>query len=120
MYGNLFYAGARTLEQLLPKPGDIENPVVILRLRGRTHLGATLVSVLADYASLLKDVNGKLYLTGISEQVFKEVNHSDKLRINGPVKAFKVKPELGLSTHDAVVDAEAWLLESGGHTEAPE
>ncbi|WP_018479328.1 SulP family inorganic anion transporter [Pontibacter roseus] len=111
VYGNLFYAGARTLEHLLPKPGNVENPVVILRLRGRTHLGATLISVLADYSSLLQSQKGKLYLTGVSEQVYREVMNSDKLRINGPVKAFKVEPVLGLSTHNAVVDAEAWLLE---------
>ncbi|MHC2990272.1 hypothetical protein OB13_01140 [Pontibacter sp. HJ8] len=111
VYGNLFYAGARTLEHLLPKPGNVQSPVVILRLRGRASLGATLVSVLADYSAKLQNVNGKLYLTGVSEQVYGEVVHSDKLRINGPVKAFKVTPVLGLSTHHAVVDAEAWLLE---------
>ncbi|WP_242917991.1 SulP family inorganic anion transporter [Pontibacter liquoris] len=111
VYGNLFYAGARTLEHLLPKPGNVQNPVVILRLRGRTHLGATLISVLASYAAMLQDVKGKLYLTGVSDEVYREVKHSYKLRINGPVKAFKVSPELGLSTHNAVVDAEAWLLE---------
>jgi SulP family sulfate permease len=114
VYGNLFYAGARTLEHLLPKPGDIQNPVVILRLRGRTNLGPTLVSVLANYSALLRGVNGKLYLTGVSAQVYREVIHSDKLRINGPVKVFKKKPVLGLSTHNAVVDAEAWLLEQKG------
>jgi hypothetical protein len=41
------------------------------------------------------------------------VGHSDRLRLNGPVKAFKVTPLLGLSTHHAV-DAEAWLLEREG------
>jgi len=96
---------------MLPKPGDVKNPVVILRLRGRSHLGATLVSVLADYSAQLQRVNGKLYLTGVSAQVYREVVRSDKLRINGPVKVFKKKPVLGLSTHNAVVDAEAWLLE---------
>ncbi|MDO6388609.1 SulP family inorganic anion transporter [Pontibacter sp. BT731] len=111
VYGNLFYAGARTLEHLLPQPEHAQNPVVILRLRGRSSLGATLVSVLANYAAMLKTVNGKLYLTGVSEGVNHEVAHSDLLRMNGPVKAFKVEPELGLSTHNAVVDAEAWLLE---------
>jgi sulfate permease, SulP family len=111
VYGNLFYAGARTLEHLLPKPENAQNPVVILRLRGRKTLDATLISVLSDYASILNDVNGKLYLTGVSEQVYKEVLHSHKLRLNGPVKAFRQEPALGLSTHNAVVDAEAWLLE---------
>jgi sulfate permease, SulP family len=111
VYGNLFYAGARTLEHLLPKPAGSQNPVVILRLRGRSTLGATLVSVLANYASLLQSAQGKLYLTGVSEDVYREVMHSNLLRINGPVKAFKVMPVLGSSTHDAVVEAEAWLLE---------
>ncbi|GGK89262.1 SulP family inorganic anion transporter [Rufibacter glacialis] len=117
VYGNLFYAGARTLEHLLPKPGaDIQNPVVILRLRGRTSLGSTLVSVLANYAAQLKGAKGKLYLTGVSEQVNREIMRSRMLRMNGPVKAFKVTPVLGASTHNAVVDAEAWLIEGEGGT----
>ena len=69
------------------------------------------MSVLATYAAKLNSVNGRLYLTGVSEEVSREVQHSDKLRMNGPVKTFKMEPELGLSTHNAVVDAEAWLLQ---------
>jgi hypothetical protein len=42
VYGHLFYAGARTLEKLLPSSAHgAESPVVILRLRGRAILGAT-------------------------------------------------------------------------------
>ena len=61
VYGYLFYAGARTLERLLPKPNGAQNSVVILRLRGRTNLGATLVEVLANYADKLHAGQGRLY-----------------------------------------------------------
>lgn len=114
IYGNLFFAGARTLGHVLPKPAGVQNPVVVLRLRGRKHLGATLVAVLADYASLLEEANGRLYLTGISEQVYEEVEHSGKLHLNGPIRAFKAEPVLGRSTQNAVEDAEAWLVEKRG------
>jgi SulP family sulfate permease len=54
VYGYLFYAGARTLERLLPKVNGVENPAVILRLRGHTNMGATLVEVLSNYADKLQ------------------------------------------------------------------
>src|SRR5690606_12145768 len=41
IYGPLFFAGARTLERLLPEPGATR-AVVVLRLRGRDEeIGAT-------------------------------------------------------------------------------
>lgn len=81
------------------------------RQKGRKKLEATLVSVLANYAFRLQEVNGKLYLTGGSGQVYKEVHHPDKLRINGSMKAFQQEPALGLSKNRVVEDTEAWLLE---------
>ena len=42
IYGSLFFAGARTLAEHLPIPQGAERPVVILRLRGHTQVGATL------------------------------------------------------------------------------
>ena len=41
VYGSLLYAGSRTLQSRLPDPAGTEAPVVVLRLRGRTTLGAT-------------------------------------------------------------------------------
>ena len=43
VYGSLFYAGAQTLRAKLPDPAGAQRPVVVLRLRGRTSLGATFV-----------------------------------------------------------------------------
>jgi sulfate permease, SulP family len=53
VYGSLLFAGARTLQNRLPTPTGSELPVVVLRLRGRTTLGATAFIVLADYPERL-------------------------------------------------------------------
>lgn len=112
VYGSLFYAGARTLERHLPLPReDAEHPVVVLRLRSQKTLGATLVDVLSNYADRLKAVDGRLYLTGVSERAFDQVVESGRLRLSGPVRAYEVTPIVGESTHAAVEDAQAWLVD---------
>jgi SulP family sulfate permease len=109
VYGGLFYAGARTLERQLPQPLGSRNAVVILRLRGRTSLGATLTAVLANYAEKLAATDGRLYLSGLSPTALRELANSKKLDLTGPIRAFEVAPVLGKSTRAARMDAEAWL-----------
>ncbi|MGH8774696.1 MAG: SulP family inorganic anion transporter [Jiangellaceae bacterium] len=53
VYGSLLYAGSRTLQARLPYPTGSQRPAVVLRLRGRTSLGATFFRVVADYAQRL-------------------------------------------------------------------
>jgi sulfate permease, SulP family len=111
-YGHLFFAGARTLEQQLPQAGGAENPVVILRLRGRRTVGATLVEVLATYAEKLKAGGGRLYLTGIDESAYDQIVRSGKLRLTGPVRLYAATATRGESTDEAYRDAQNWLVES--------
>ncbi|HET7394790.1 MAG TPA: SulP family inorganic anion transporter [Candidatus Binatia bacterium] len=110
VYGHLFYAGARTLERLLPTPEGAHNPVVILRLRGRSHVGATLIEVLANYADKLQEANGRLYLTGLSEGAYEQVVRTGKLRLTGPVRVYEATSIRGQSTREAHADAQAWLV----------
>jgi SulP family sulfate permease len=110
VYGSLFYAGARTLEKLLPQPLGSSNAVVILRLRGRGALGATLVAVLADYAKRLAAAGARLYLSGLSPGAWRELAGSRKLDLAGPVRVFQVTSVVGESTRAARADAEAWLI----------
>jgi SulP family sulfate permease len=110
VYGHLFFAGARTLERLLPLPGEGRHPVVVLRLRGRRIFEATLVQVLSDYAKQLEAVDGRLYLTGLNERTHDEVERSGKFRLHWPVRAYEVTPILGQSTREAYDDAQAWLV----------
>jgi SulP family sulfate permease len=113
VYGHLFYAGARTLARLLPKPEDAKNLVVILRLRGRTTVGATLIDELSDYANQLAEVNGRLYLTGLSEDVHDQMIRTGKLREADPVHAYKATPIVGESTREAIAAARTWLVSTG-------
>lgn len=118
IYGHLFYAGARTLARLLPVPGDAQSVIVVLRLRGRTNLGATLVEVLANYADKLQEANGRLYLTGISEGAYEQVVRTGKLRLTGPVRIYEATPVRGQSTQEALADARTWLV--GKSAESPD
>ena len=108
VYGNLFYAGANTLGNLLPEPGASRSPVVVLRLRTRTRVGATLVDVLARYAEELGRCGGRLYLAGIDPDA--GLTASEKLRrVN--VEIFEATPVLGESVGRAVASAQSWLVE---------
>jgi sulfate permease, SulP family len=111
VYGHLFYAGARTLEQRLPRPADDGRPVVILRLRGRSHLGATLVDVLASYAEALQAAGGRLYLSGLHPGAREQVALTGKLKLDGPVRLYEATPVIGESTRVALGDAEGWLAD---------
>jgi SulP family sulfate permease len=123
VYGQLFFAAARTLKRHLPRAEAARNAAVIVRLRGRTHVGATLVQVLSDYADSLEAGGGRLYLSGLGEPVRDELARSGKLRLDGPVRAVLATPIVGESTRRAVEQATAWLVEGtapGGGGSRPE
>jgi SulP family sulfate permease len=110
VYGSLFYAGARTFEQSLPSPKGSISPAVVLRLRGKTAVGATLVEVLANYSEQLAAVGGRLYLTGIDEHVHRQFTRTGKVGFSGPVSVYLASPVLLESTRQALGDAQAWLV----------
>lgn len=117
IYGPVFYASARTLGRLLPSPDGARNPVVVLRLRGLTKVGATLIDVLAGYAQKLKDVDGRLYLSGMSEQVYQQLRSGGRLREASHVRAYDATPIRGQSTRAAIAHAQEWLVsQSEGST----
>jgi sulfate permease, SulP family len=113
VYGHLFYAGARTLERLLPRPHGAHRLAVIMRLRGRSTVGATLVEVLARYADELDRAGGRLYLTGISEDVHRQIVQMKKLGLSGSVRIYEATSLRGESTRHAQSDAKAWLTGHG-------
>jgi SulP family sulfate permease len=111
VYGDLFFAGARTLDRRLPRVDDARNPAVVIRLRGRTKIGATLVDVLSGYAGKIDKAGGRLYLSGLSDEVRDELTRSGKVDLDGPVSAYEATAIVGESTRRAVGDARAWLVE---------
>jgi sulfate permease, SulP family len=109
VYGSLFFAGARTLADTLPSAEGVSRPVVVLRLRGRSNIGATLIDVLADYAESLAETGGRLYLAGVSEAVAVQLQGSGKLDIGGVVHIVPARPVLGESVSQALALADEWL-----------
>jgi SulP family sulfate permease len=108
VYGSLLYAGSRTLQAHLPDPAAAQSPVVVLRLRGRTSLGATFFKVVGDYADRLADIDGRLYLSGLQPSLTERLRRTRS--VEGPVRTFEATPVVGESTHAAYLDAEAWLV----------
>lgn len=110
VYGHVFFAGARTLERLLPRPGPERRPVVILSLRGYESIGATMVEVLSDYADELRRVDGRLYLTGIGGKTLNRLLATKRFdEKTGPVRVYEATNIVWESLQEARADAEAWL-----------
>ena len=92
--------------------------MVILRLRGRTSLGSTFFGVIAGYAEALEAAGGRLYLSGVQEQMVDRFHHSQVQDVQGRIKVFNATEVLGASTMAAVDDARSWLV--GQSTDGPE
>ena len=116
IYGPVFYASANTLGRLLPSPEGARNPVVVLRLRGVTKVGATLIDELAGYARKLREVNGRLYLSGLSEQVYQQLRGAGRLREDSHVRGYDATPIRGQSTRAAIAAAREWLVSQNEET----
>ena len=110
VYGDLFYAGARTFERSLPIARGTSRPAVVVRLRGQGTLGATLIDVLGLYADQIAEVNGRLYLTGVSDAAHEQIVNSHRLHLQGAVRDRPSTSIVWESTSAAVADAEAWLV----------
>jgi SulP family sulfate permease len=107
--GGLFYAGAWTLERLLPTPGETHRPAVVLRLRGQARVGATFIDVVARYAEQLGAAGGRLYLAGVDDRVRAQLARSGKVQATGPLDVYAATSVVGESTRRAAAAAAAWL-----------
>jgi len=112
IYGNMTFAGAETLESLLPSPKTAERPVVILRLRAQEGIGSSFVGVLERYAQQLKAHGGKLMVAGVNPKVKGQLDRTGTAsEILGGENVFVSSTTLGASTRDAYAAAERWLQE---------
>ncbi|MEN8238522.1 MAG: SulP family inorganic anion transporter [Actinomycetota bacterium] len=115
VYGSLFYAGARTLEEELPLPDGTPKPVAVLRIRGRTMMGATAFTVLSRYAKNLDDFGGRLYLSGVAPELVHQFSASGRITASDPLEVIEATDVMGESTVAAYEEGMAFLL-----GEAPE
>jgi SulP family sulfate permease len=109
VYGSLLLAGARTLQTRLPDPAGSEQPIVVLRLRGRTTLGATAFIVLADYAERLRAAGGHLFLSGVQPDLHQQLQDTHRVDLQDAVTVIPASDTILESTQKALDEAEAWL-----------
>ena len=90
IYGSLFFAGAKNLEEDLPEVDETHNAVVILNLRGYNELGATFITVLERFAKDLQKNGNTLMLVNVSPQVYSQLVNTNRIRILGEENVFQL------------------------------
>jgi len=109
VYGSLFFAAAKSMEEMLPAVGDSTRAVVAINLRGKSELGSTFVTVLQRYAWALQARQGKLMLVGVDPLVREQLAKTGVLALIGDENVFVATPQLGTALNQAVAAANAWL-----------
>jgi SulP family sulfate permease len=112
IYGSLFFAAAKSMEEMLPAADNTRHAVVILRLRGKPEIGSTFVAVLERYAETLKAHDSKLMLVGVDPSVRDQLARTGVLKLIGEENVFLATPHLGASINPAIVAAHTWLDQS--------
>jgi len=119
-WGTLFFAGARTLEALLPQAKEAQRAVVILRMHGRTQIRSTFIIVLERYAQKLQANGGKLILSGVSEKVKEQLDKTETTETIPDNDIFMATNKLGESTKAAIEAANLWLTKTAENIESDE
>ncbi len=114
VYGSLFFAAAKSLEEMLPTLDNTTNAVLMLGLRGRAEIGSTFVTVLQRYAAELKAHDSKLVLVGIGPEVEAQLVKTRTMDIIGRENIYLAHPQLGLAVNEALADAYRWLGQEPG------
>jgi sulfate permease, SulP family len=109
VYGSLFFAGVRTLEDRLPAVAGADRSAVVLRLRGRTGLGATFFRVVVAYAAALAEHGSRLYLSGVEPSVLEQIERVGLVSSATNIEVFAAATVLGDSSERAVVAARSWI-----------
>ena len=114
VYGSLFFAAAKNMEEMLPAVGDAARAVVAINLRGKSEIGSTFVTVLQRYARALQARQGRLMLVGVDPLVRDQLARNGVLGLIGEDNVFVATPQLGEALNAAVAVADAWLAQSPG------
>jgi SulP family sulfate permease len=112
IYGSLFFAAAKSIEEMLPSLDNTSHAVVVLGLRGKAEIGSTFVTVLERYAGALKAHDSRLMLAGVDPAVRDQLAKTGVLKVIGEENVFLATPQLGAAMNQAAAAAYAWLGQS--------
>ena len=109
IYGSLFFAGARSIEDRLPEVGEAEHAAVALLLRGKTEISSTFMGVLQRYTRSLQARGGRLMLVGVEESAYAQLAKTGVLQLIGEQNVFRAQPQIGAALNAAIAAAQRWL-----------
>ena len=109
VYGSLFFAAARSVEELLPAVDDARRAVVAISLRGQGEIGSTFITVLQRYNEALQTNGNRLMLIGVDKDQRNQLAKTGLLQLIGEENVFTATPQLGAAMNQAVAAAKAWL-----------
>jgi sulfate permease, SulP family len=109
VYGSLFFAAAKNMEEMLPNVDKTTHAVVAISLRGQGEIGSTFVNVLQRYAEALKAHDSRLMLIGIDKAARDQLSKTKVLHVIGEENVFLATPQLGEAMNQAIEAAHAWL-----------
>ena len=109
VYGSLFFAAAKSMEEMLPEVADTTRAVVAINLRGKSEIGSTFVTVLQRYCEALRAHDSRLMLVGVDPIVRDQLAKTGVLMSIGAENVFVATPQLGEALNQAVAEANAWL-----------
>lgn len=117
--GDLHFAGARMLANQWPKlDPQTRHPVIILELRGRNNIGATLTEVIETFYEKVKKAEGRFYITELGENSYAAfLTQADTVVLRG-IRMKKKESIVGKSTLEAVLEAKEWLEKGAPAEEA--
>lgn len=105
--GYLHFAAIHDIEEKLNALSDIDEPIIILRLRSTDLLGSTAISFLEALHKLIAEHNGALILCGVEPGVARTLRRSGLLDKLGEQNVFYASDMLLESTRQAFERAQA-------------
>ena len=109
LQGSLFFASAKSVEEMLPGVEGTRRAAVALLLRGKAEMGSTFIGVLRRYAEALRAQDGRLMLVGVEASALDQLGRSGALKVIGDENVFPATEELGSAMNQAAAVAYAWL-----------
>jgi sulfate permease, SulP family len=109
IYGSLFFAAAKNIEEKLPDVEGTTHAVVGMSLRGQAEIGSTFINVVQRYGESLRTRDSKLMLIGVDPAVRDQLAKTGVLRSIGEENVFVATPQLGEAMNRAAAAAYAWL-----------
>jgi SulP family sulfate permease len=109
--GGRFFAAAYKMGDLLPSAIKAQRAVAIIRLRGKDSIGSTFIQIMERYSAALQKNGGKLMFSGVSENVYDQLEKTEMIELLGEENVFPDSSKLLYSSKRAVKDANDWLAE---------